>query len=118
VNSCEVVDAREPQAEELVRPAVALEHMERERRVVVDAVDDDLHEMNAEGLDLGFIVGKDLHRKRKELWNVVIDMTTHVEHDDLSQLATANAVNTANLVIVKDGANHVNHSIKVGTVLY
>lgn len=74
--------------------------------------------MDAKGLNLGFIIGKDLHRKCEELWNVVIDMTTHVEHDNLSQLATTNAVNTANFVVLKDSADHVDHGIKVGTILH
>lgn len=117
MNSCKVVDAREPQAEELVCPTIALEDMESKSRVVVDAVDDDLHQVNAKGLNLRLIVSQHLHSKRKELRDVVVDMTAHVKHDDLSKLATTDAVNASDLVVLEDGANHVDHSVKVSSVL-
>lgn len=43
MNSSKTVDIGEPHAEELVGPAVALEDMEREYRVVVDTIDHHLH---------------------------------------------------------------------------
>jgi hypothetical protein len=42
----EVVNAGEPQAEELVRPAVALKHVQCKSGVVVDGVDNDFHQVN------------------------------------------------------------------------
>ena len=117
MNSRKVVDAGEPQAEELVCPTIGLEDVESKGRVVVDTVDDDLHQMDAEGLDLGLIVSQHLHSKPKELWDIVVDVTAHVEHDDLGKLASADAVNTSDLVVLEDGANHVDHSVKVSPVL-
>jgi len=117
VNSGEVIDAREPETEELVRPAVCLEHVQCQGGVVVDGVDDHFHEMYPQGLNFGFIVHEDVHGESNELWDVVINMATHVEHDDLSQLAAADAINAANLVVLEDRSDHVDDGIEVLPVL-
>jgi len=117
VHSAEVVDTREPQAEELVCPSIALKHMQCQSRVVVDGVDDDFHQVDLEGFDLRLFVGEDLHGQCDEFWNVVIDVSTHVEHDDLGELATADAVDTSHLVILEDGSHHIHDGIEVWAVL-
>ena len=118
MHSREVVDAGEPQAEELVCPAIRLEYMERQSRVVVDTVDDHLHQMNTQRLDLWLVVSQDLHGKREELRDVIIDVSAHIQHNDFSKLATTNTIDTSNLVVFEDGANHVDHSLKVSSVLH
>ena len=95
-----------------------LKDVERQSGVIVDAVDDNLHQVNAKRLDLWLVVGQDLHSEREELWDKFIGVAAHVEHDDLSKLATADAVDTSDLVVLENGADHVNHSVEIGSVLH
>jgi hypothetical protein len=95
-----------------------LKDVERQSGVIVDAVDDNLHQVNAKRLDLWLVVGQDLHGEREELWDELIGVAAHVQHDDLSKLATADAVDTADLVILENGADHINHSVEVSPVLH
>jgi hypothetical protein len=117
VYSSEVLNAREPQAKELVCPAIALKHMQCQRGIVVDGVDDDLHQVNLQRLDLGLIVRQDLHGQRDELGNVVVNVATHVEHDDLGKLTAADSIDTSNLVVFENGSNHIDDCVEVRAVL-
>lgn len=85
--------------------------------VVVDGVNDDLHQMYPQGLDLWLCVEQDRQRKRNELRDVVGDMATHVEHDNLSKLTAADSVNASNHVVFEDGSDHLHERFEIGAVL-
>ncbi|GKT66592.1 hypothetical protein ColTof3_13931 [Colletotrichum tofieldiae] len=118
VDPGEVGHAAKPQAEEPVRPALGLEDVQGEDRVVVDRVDDELHEVDLVSLDLDILCSENVHGELDESQHVVVDVATEVQHHGLGQLAGANAVNATDLVIVEHVGDHGEESLDVLGLLH
>lgn len=80
--------AAEPQAEEAVGPTLGLKDLEGEKGVVVDGVNDHLHQVNAVALDLDVLAGQNVHGHVDEALDTAVDLATQAEHHGLSQLAS------------------------------
>jgi hypothetical protein len=91
--------------------------VECKSRVVVDGVDDDLHQMNLKGFNLRLFVGEDLHSQRDELGDVIVDVSTHVEHDYLCEFAATDTIDASNLVILENRPDHIDDCVKIWAVL-
>lgn len=117
VDAGEAVDAGEPQAEKLVGPAVRFQHLEGQAGVVVESVDDHLHEVDAVALDLDIVVCEDSHGERDKLGHVIVNVAAKVEHEGFGELAAADAVDASDLVVLEDCADHVDNGSQVLRVL-
>lgn len=103
----------EPQAEELVGPALCLQDVESQEGVVVDGVNDHLHEVDLVRLDRDFLSAQNVHSDSDEAVNAIVDMATEAEHHGFGELAGANAVNTSNPVLHEHVRHHREQSLDV-----
>lgn len=104
----EAVNAREPGAEELVRPAMGFENLETENWVVVDGIDDHLHEMDLVGLGPCLTSVNDAHCQLNKEGDVLVNASPEVQHDRLCQFASAYPIDTTNLLVPEDVLDHAN----------
>ena len=105
VNAAEGVHVAKPQAEEPVCPALGLEDLKGEKRVVVDGIDNHLHQVNSGGLDFDVLGGEDVHRHGDEALNTLVNVTLQAQHHSLGKFASAYPLKSLN-IIVKHTANH------------
>lgn len=118
VHALEVLNVGKPEGEELVGPVVVLEDLECDGGVVVDAVDDHLHEVKAIRLHAYFGGGgEEGHGGLDEAGEVLVGVATKGEEDGLRQLAAADAVYGAKAVMRKDGVDDGDNSLEVSSVL-
>lgn len=76
MNTSKRIHATKPQTKEFVGPALLLKHLQCEDRVIVDGVDDHLHQMDLVGLDLGFLrCCEDSHGHSDEPADTVVNVT-------------------------------------------
>lgn len=117
MHTAEVVNVGEPSAEELVGPALRLKDVKTENRVVVDSVDDHLHQVEAVRLGASLLGVDHSHGELNEERNVLVDVTTEVEHKGLGEFAATDTVYAADLVIAEDILNHSNDGAQICWVL-
>lgn len=77
--------------EKLIGPTVSFKELEGSPRVIVNAVDDHFHKVNAIRLDV-IRSRKALHGNLDKLGQVLVSMAPEVEHDSLGELAPAYAI--------------------------
>lgn len=106
VNASEGAHASEPQAEEPVRPALGLKNLESKNGVVVDGVDDHLHQVDPVALHLDILSGKDAHRHDDEPLDTAVNLSTQTQHHSLGQFASADPLDSALDAVCKHIGNH------------
>lgn len=117
MDATEVVDVREPHAEKLIRPSLGFQHLKTENGVVVDGVDDHLHQVDAVRLSPGLPGVDGSHGHFNEERDELVNMATEIEHESLRKLASANPIHTANLVIAEDVLHHSDNGREVSRSL-
>lgn len=101
MHAVEVLNVAKPQREEFISPAMALKELQCCTGVIVDAIDDHLHEVNAIGLD--FIGSSEaLHGDLDKLGEVLVSVAAEIEHDGFGELAAADAVHGTETLIGED----------------
>jgi hypothetical protein len=106
VNASERIHATKPQTEELIGPVLGFQDLKRQHRVVVDGVDDHLHEMDLVGLELDLLAGEHIHSHGYKAVNALVDVTRQAQHHGLSKLAGAYPINAANLGVGEHVGDH------------
>lgn len=113
VDPAEGGHATEPQTEESVGPTLGLKHLKREERVVVDSVDDHLHEVDLVALDLDVLRSEDGHSHDNEALDTVVDVATEAQHHSLGKLAGTLSLDAALDIVAEHVGNHRVQSLYV-----
>lgn len=117
MNPSEVVDVGEPGAEELVRPALGLKYLDGKQWVVINSVDDHLHQVDPIRFSPRLAVVDNVHCKLDEDRNILVNIAAKVEHDGLRKLAAAYSVDTAHFVVVENIFHHADDGSEISWVL-
>ena len=113
----ELCHLAKPETEKAVSPTFGFQHLKRKQGIVIDGVDNHLHQMDSVRFDFYLLCGEDTHSNIDEPFHTAVDMSSEAQHHRLRELAGTYTLNAPLDLLCEHVRNHGKKSLDVFRLL-